>query len=42
MLKPFYKIMESLMHRSIGLDPKKICGQAYDGASVMASQKAGV
>lgn len=36
------KILESLSHPSVSLDPSKICGQAYDGAAVMASGKAGV
>ena len=36
------KILESLSHPSVSLDPSKICGQAYDGAAVMASGKAAV
>ena len=36
------KILESLSDPSISLDPSKIRGQAYDGASVMSSGKEGV
>ena len=36
------KILEALTDPSISLDTSKICGQAYDGASVMSSDKAGV
>ena len=36
------KILESLSDPSISLDPSKIRGQAYDGASVMSSGKKGV
>lgn len=36
------KILESLSDPSISLDPSNICGQAYDGASVMSSGKEGV
>lgn len=36
------KILEVLSHPSISLNIRKICGQAYDGASVMSSDKAGV
>lgn len=35
-------ILEALTHSSVSLDTSKICGQAYDGASVMSSNKAGV
>ena len=33
--------MESLSDPSISLDPSNIRGQAYDGASVMSSEKEG-
>ena len=36
------KILESLSDPFISLDPSKIRGQAYDGASVMSSGKEGV
>ena len=36
------KILETLIHPCLSLDTSKICGQAYDGASVMSSNKAGV
>ena len=36
------KILEVLSHPSIFLNIRKLCGQAYDGASVMSSDKAGV
>lgn len=36
------KILESLSHPSVSLDPTKIRGQAYDGAAVMSSEMAGV
>ncbi len=36
------KILESISHPSISLNPRNIRGQAYDGASVMSSEKAGV
>ena len=32
-------ILESLSNPSISLDSSNICGQAYDGASVMSSGK---
>ena len=36
------KILEALSQPCISLDPTRICGQAYDGASVMSSCKSGV
>ena len=36
------QILSSLVDAPLCLDTKKICGQAYDGASVMSSSKAGV
>ena len=36
------KIISALTEEPVCLDVKKICGQAYDGASVMSSSKAGV
>ena len=36
------KILESLSHPSLSLDPVNIRGQAYDGAAVMSSDIAGV
>ena len=36
------KLLEAITDPSISLDPGKICGQAYDGASVMASEISGV
>ena len=36
------KILETLTHPSVSLDTTKICGQAYDGAAVMSSKRAGV
>ena len=35
-------ILEALADPSVSLDPLKIIGQAYDGASVMSSERAGV
>ena len=37
-----HKIIEALTHSSVSLDSRKICGQAYDGASVMSSEVDGV
>lgn len=36
------KILEALSHPSISLDPSRIRGQAYDGASVMSGEVGGV
>ena len=36
------KILETLTHPCVSLDTRKICGQAYDGAAVMSSNKAGI
>ena len=36
------KILDALTHPSLSLNIHKICGQAYDGAAVMSSDKAGV
>ena len=36
------KILESLSHPSVSLDPARIRGQAYDGAAVMSSARTGV
>ena len=36
------KILESLSHPSVALNPHNICGQAYNGAAIMSSQIAGV
>ena len=36
------KILESLSHPSVSLDPARIRGQGYDGATVMSSARAGV
>ena len=36
------KIIETLTHPCVSLDTSKICGQAYDGAAVMSSNRAGV
>ena len=36
------KILQVLTHPSLSLNIHKICGQAYDGAAVMSSDKAGV
>ena len=36
------KILESLTNASLSLNPSNIRGQAYDGAAVMSSEKAGV
>lgn len=36
------KILESISHPSVSLNPRNIHGQAYNGASVMSSEKAGV
>ena len=36
------KILNTLTHPSLSLNIHKICGQAYDGAAVMSSDKAGV
>ena len=36
------KMLESLSHTSLSLDPSNIRGQAYDGAAVMSSSIAGV
>ena len=36
------KILESLSHPSVSLDPSRIRGQAYDGASVMSGEVGGV
>ena len=36
------KILESLTNVSLSLNPSNIRGQAYDGAAVMSSEKAGV
>lgn len=36
------KILESLSHPSVALNPCNIRNQAYDGAAVMSSQIAGV
>ena len=36
------KILGSLSHPSVSLDPAQIRGQAYDGAAVMSSVRAGV
>ena len=36
------KILESLSHPSVSLDPARIRGQAYDGAAVMSSARADV
>ena len=36
------KIIETLTHPSVSLDTTKTCGQAYDGAAVMSSNRAGV
>ena len=38
----YMKILESLSHPSVSLDPTRIRGQAYDGAAVMSSEIAGV
>ena len=36
------KMLESLSDTSVSLDPSNIRGQAYDGAAVMSSSRAGV
>jgi hypothetical protein len=36
------KILEALSHPSVSLDPSRIRGQAYDGASVMSGEIGGV
>lgn len=36
------KILEALSHPSVSLDPSRIRGQAYDGASVMSGEEGGV
>ena len=36
------KILEALADPHVSLDPSRICGQTYDGASVMSSEVAGV
>ena len=36
------KILEPISDHLVGLDPSEIRGQAYDGAAVMSSNRAGV